>query len=94
MLFISSKEYLSLFLTSEIEAVIKILYLSEIVYLEDDKITPVFSTHPSVMGVFSLRGEITWLVDVAFLLGFPPLSSYTYLQNYSILLMKQENKSV
>lgn len=90
----SEEKYLSFSLTVEVEAMIETSRLSEIVYLEDSNILPLFALPPAVMGVFNLRGEIVWLIDLAFLLGLQPLCNQTYLQNYNVIVMKQESKLI
>ncbi len=90
----SEEKYLSFYLSSKIDGMIETSELREIVKLEDSSILPLFDLAPAIMGVFNLRGEMVWLVDLPFLLGLQPLSTQTCLPNYSVMIMVQENQAI
>ena len=86
--------YLSFYLNDHEQAVIETTYLSEIIYVEKESITPVFAMNESVMGVFNYRGDIVCLVDLGKILGFLALSKYPNLIRYGVLIMKYENNLI
>ncbi|WP_264196319.1 chemotaxis protein CheW [Microseira wollei] len=49
--------------------------LAEVLSLDPSHIAPIPDMHPSVMGVCNWRGQVLWVVDLAYLLGFGALFS-------------------
>lgn len=89
-----NQKYLTFSLTSKIKGMISTSGLKEIIYLQEDKILPIFGLPCAVMGAFSFRAKVLCLVDLACLLGLPPLYDQTYIENYNVLVMTKKEEAI
>lgn len=65
--------------TSSQKALLPTKQLLEIVNVNLTQITAIAGlSSPSVMGVYNWRGEVTWVVDLASMLGYTPLYAQEY----------------
>ncbi len=85
-------QFLSFFLTSDIQAMLLTEELGEIIKIDPSQIVPIFDLSPAIMGVYNHRGEVLWIVDLALLLELEPLYQQNYYQSYNVLLIKKHNK--
>ncbi len=80
-------QYLSFFLTEEIQAMLPTEDLGEIIKIDPSNIVPIFDLSPAIMGVYNHRGEVLWVVDLASLLDLEPLYQQNYYHSYNVLLI-------
>ncbi|NEQ66696.1 MAG: chemotaxis protein CheW [Symploca sp. SIO1B1] len=73
--------FLSFSLNSEIWAMLPSQQLATIISLDPNTIVPIPDMPAAVVGVFPWQGEVLWLVDLAYLLGFEPLLTPDYHQS-------------
>lgn len=85
-------QFLSFFLTSDIQAMLLTEELGEIIKIDPSQIVPIFDLSPAIMGVYNHRGEVLWIVDLALLLELEPLYKQNYYQSYNVLLIKKQHK--
>ena len=88
----TSSQFLSFFLTSDIQAMLPTEELGEIIKIDPSQIVPVFDLSPAIMGVYNHRGEVLWVVDLALLLELEPLYKQNYYQSYNVLLINKQDK--
>lgn len=92
---ISHNQFLSFSLTPEIRAMLPSQQLATIISLEPATIVPIPDMPAAVVGVFPWQGEVLWLVDLAYLLGFEPLLTPEYHQSKcSVLRVTSLGKTV
>jgi len=77
---ISNNQFLSFSLTPEIWAMLPSQQLATIINLDPTTVVPIPDMPAAVVGVFPWQGEVLWLVDLAYLLGFEPLLTPEYHQ--------------
>ncbi|MDJ0681433.1 MAG: chemotaxis protein CheW [Xenococcaceae cyanobacterium MO_167.B52] len=85
-------QFLSFFLTSDVQAMLPTEELGEIIKIDPSQIVPVFDLSPAIMGVYNHRGEVLWVVDLALLLELEPLYKQNYYQSYNVLLINKQEK--
>ncbi|MDJ0531494.1 MAG: chemotaxis protein CheW [Xenococcaceae cyanobacterium MO_207.B15] len=85
-------QFLSFFLTSDIQAMLPTEELGEIIKIDPSQIVPIFDLSPAIMGVYNHRGEVLWVVDLALLLELEPLYKQNYYQSYNVLLINKQDK--
>lgn len=78
------EQFLRFSLEPNMEALLPLQHLVEVLNILGKEIVPIFSMPAWVTGVYNLRGEILWIVDLGHLLGLTPCyqqgfssSSYT-----------------
>ncbi|NEP60095.1 MAG: purine-binding chemotaxis protein CheW [Symploca sp. SIO2G7] len=72
---------LSFSLNPETWAMLPSQQLATIISLDPTTIVPIPDMPAAVIGVFPWQGEVLWLVDLAYLLGFEPLLTPDYHQS-------------
>ena len=85
-------QFLSFFLTCDIQAMLLTEELGEIIKIDPSQIVPIFDLSPAIMGVCNHRGEVLWVVDLALLLELEPLYKQNYYQSYNVLLINKKDK--
>ncbi len=76
----SSQQFISLEVTNTLEVILSTRELDEVITLDYRTILQIPGMPTVVAGVFQWQGEILWLVDLAYLMGFEPLLSTGYYQ--------------
>ncbi len=76
----SSTQFISLEVTKTLEVILSTRELDEVITLDYRTILQIPGMQTVVAGVFQWHGEILWLVDIAYLMGFQPLLSTGYYQ--------------
>ena len=87
-------QFLSFFLTAEIQAMLPTEELGEIIKIDPTQIVPIFDLSPAVMGVYNHRGEVLWVVDLSSLLELEPLYKQNYYHSYNVLLINKDDKVI
>lgn len=87
-------QFLSFFLTAEIQAMLPTEELGEIIKIDPSYIVPIFDLSPAVMGVYNHRGEVLWVVDLSCLLQLEPLYKQNYYNSYNVLLIKKDQRVI
>lgn len=87
-------QFLSFNLTGEMQAMLPTEQLSEILTIEPNQIVPIFDLPSPIMGVYNHRGEVLWIIDLAYFLDLEPLFSQPYRSPYSVLILHQGNKVI
>lgn len=75
-----STQYLCIEVNQTLETILSTDDLDEVITLEYRKILQIPGMPTVVAGVFQWHGEIIWLIDIAYLMGFNPLLSTGYNQ--------------
>ncbi len=76
----SSTQFISIEVTKTLQVILSTRELDEVITLEHRKILQIPGMPTVVAGVFQWQGEIIWLIDLAYLMGFEPLLSTGYYQ--------------
>jgi len=76
----SSIQFISIEVTNTLPLILSTRELDEVITLDHKIILQIPGMPTVVAGVFQWDGEIIWLVDLAFLMGFNPLLSTGYYQ--------------
>jgi positive phototaxis protein PixI len=85
-------QFFSFYLTSQIQVMLPASQISEILNLEAGQIVPIFDVPPAMMGVCNRRGEVLWILDLAYLMGLEPLFTQNSRYLYSIMVIRQQEK--
>lgn len=90
-----SEQFLTFLLPPEQRVMISTKQLVEIVNISISQVVPIPDVPPYVMGVSNWRGEVLWLVDLGYMLGFDPLHTAGYAQvNYKAILLRSQGQIV
>ncbi|NEQ54324.1 MAG: chemotaxis protein CheW [Leptolyngbya sp. SIO3F4] len=89
----NSHNMLSFYLTPQIQAVISVDELIGLVTIETTNIVPIPDIPRSVMGIYSYRGDVMWIVDLPCLLGLTPLYLANTRQVCSIVFLQVEHQT-
>jgi positive phototaxis protein PixI len=82
--------FLSFPIDEKLWAILPTVEVAEIVPISLEQIIPVPATHPAVMGAYSWRGEVLWVVDLQAHLRSQRLIDRPMLrQQYSLIVVKQ-----
>ncbi len=85
----SSQQFISIEVTKTLEVILSTRDLDEVMTLDYRKILQIPGMPTVVAGVFQWQGEILWLVDISYLMGFEPLlSSGYYEQKFRVVKVK------
>ncbi|MEM1170951.1 MAG: chemotaxis protein CheW [Cyanobacteria bacterium P01_H01_bin.35] len=85
----SSQQFISLEVTKTVEVILSTRELDEVITLDHRTILQIPGMPTVVVGVFQWQGEILWLVDIAYLMGFEPLLSTGYYeQKFRVVKVK------
>jgi positive phototaxis protein PixI len=88
----NSEQFLTFLLPPNQKVMISTKQLVEIVNISINQIVPIPDVPSHVMGVSNWRGEVLWLVDLGYMLGFDPLHAiggYTQVTYKTILVRSQ-----
>lgn len=86
-----TEQFLTFLLPPEQKVILPTKQLVEILSLSLGQITPITDLAPAVMGVCNWRGEVLWVVDLGYLLGFNPLFHYVHTQStYKVILVHSQ----
>lgn len=86
-------QLLTFSLTPENQAMLPTDRLAEVLSLEQSHIIPIPDMPPAVMGVCNWRGQILWLVDLAYLLGLGALFAQDlYHIKHTVLVVRSKSK--
>jgi positive phototaxis protein PixI len=83
--------FLCLSLNAKTQVLLAAHYLTEISTLKANQIVPIPDVMPQVMGVCDWRGEVLWLIDLAYLLRYKPLCRLGHRQSdYPTLIIHHD----
>ena len=86
-----TENFLSLDLTPNYQALLSTQQLIEVIHLTPGDIIPIPQMPSAVVGVFPWQGEVLWLVDLAYWIGFEPLLNLEAVQSRcSVLKVKSQ----
>lgn len=85
---------LSFHLTPQLQAVISVDELIGLTTIETVNIAPIPDTPQAVMGIYSYRGNIVWVVDLPCLLGLTPLYLANTRQACSIIFLRAQQQII
>lgn len=79
----ASEQFLRFHLMPDMTGLLPIQQVTEVLTIPNGQIVPIFHMPPWVMGVYNWRGEILWMVDLGYLVGFTafyqePISGWAY----------------
>lgn len=90
-----TENFLSLSITSSLKAMLPTQQLAEVINIAPHEIVPIPQMPTTVVGVFPWQGEVLWVVDLSYWMGFEPLLTSNFLlSNCSILKVKNQGKSL
>lgn len=73
-----TQQYLRFQLTTGMQGMLPTQQLTEISSLTLEQIIPIPDISPTVMGVCNWRGEVLWVMDLGYWLGFEPLYTESF----------------
>ncbi len=86
---LATTRYLILHLVDQQLVMLPMEQLAEVFNLPLAQIVPIPEVPKAVMGVCNWRGEVTWVVDLGYLLGFAPLFQQGFGQTtYKVVLLQ------
>lgn len=92
---ISTQQFLSFHLNSEMQAMLPTQQLAEILNLSISQIVPIPDVPPQIVGVCNWRGEVLWLADLGYLLNLKPILHSEYRQSsYSVIILQHKGNSL
>ncbi len=92
---LTATRYLILHLVDQQLVMLPLDQLAEVFNLPLMQIVPIPDVPTAVMGVCNWRGEVTWVVDLGYLLGFAPLFQKGFNQTiYKVVLLQVDNQYV
>jgi positive phototaxis protein PixI len=88
-----SEQFLTFLLPPNQKVMISTKQLVEIFNVSLGQVVPIPDVPPFVMGVCNWRGEVLWLVDLGYMLGFEPLHAQGYTQaTYKAILVRSQGQ--
>lgn len=91
--YVPTMQFLSFSLTDENQVMLPAESLTQVLSLDPSQIVPIPDMHFSVMGVCNRRGQVLWVVDLAYLLGFDALFSQNlFYPKHSVLVIRSQGK--
>ncbi|CAN1212477.1 chemotaxis protein CheW [Tumidithrix helvetica PCC 7403] len=92
---INTEQFLTFSVSPTQKVMLATKQLVEILNLSLGQITAIADVAPTVMGVCNWRGEVLWVVDLAYLMGFEPLYRSGYTQtNCSVILVRSQGMAI
>ncbi|MGM3307882.1 chemotaxis protein CheW [Anabaena sp. WFMT] len=89
----TKQKYLSFHLGVRDQAVISLQHITEVLRISLTEICGVPQMPNCVLGIYSWRGEMLWLVDLEEMLGYPPLlQSSNALSKMMAIVLEHEGK--
>lgn len=89
------EQYISFAINAKVQGMIPTQQLGETLNLDLASIVQIPDVPAAVIGVCSWRGEVLWLVDIGYLLGFEPLLTPQYQQpKCSILRVTSQGNTI
>ncbi len=88
-----NEQFLSFTLPSNMQVILPTQKLTEVLTLTPQQIVPIPDLDPQVMGVCNWRGEVLWIVDLAYLLNgepLPPLQG----SHYTAIILHHEGQTL
>jgi positive phototaxis protein PixI len=90
---LATTRYLILHLVDQQLVMLPMEQLAEVFSLPLSQIVPIPEVPRAVMGVCNWRGEVTWVVDLGYLLGFTPLFHEGFRQTtYKVVLLQLDSQ--
>lgn len=88
-----STQYLSIEVNQTLQTILSTHDLDEVITLDYQKILQIPGMPTVIVGIFQWHGEIIWLIDIAYLMGFNPLLSTGYNQEkFRVVKVKYQDK--
>lgn len=84
--------YLKFLFGQQTPAVISMAQAQEVVILPTGRLTPMPNMPPYVMGLLNRRSRVLWVIDLARMLGLPPIE--TNVQQYNLVIIRNESVSL
>jgi positive phototaxis protein PixI len=92
---VGSEQFLSFVLPPQQKVIVSTKKLVEILNISLGQIVPIPDVPPFVMGVTNWRGEVLWVADLAYMLGFEPLYQQGFTQpNYKVILLRSQGQTL
>lgn len=90
-----TQQFFTFHLPGEQMAMLPTQQLIEVLNISLGQIVPIPDVTPSVMGVCNWRGEVVWVVDLGYMLGFEPLFQQGYIQaNLNVILIRDRGQTL
>lgn len=84
------KQFIQLELQTDTPVLLSILNLVEILTISTSQVVPMFQLPAWVTGIYNLRGEILWIVDLNHLVGFAPwYQQKNYVSKHTVIVLKE-----
>jgi positive phototaxis protein PixI len=92
---IGDEQFLSFVLPPAQKVIVSTKHLVEILNLSLGQVVPIPDVPVFVMGVCNWRGEVLWVVDLSYMLGFEPLYQHGFTQTtYKVILLRSQGKTI
>lgn len=92
---VGSEQFLSFVLPPDQKVIVSTKQLIEILNISLGQIVPIPDVPPFVMGVCNWRGEVLWVADLGYILGFEPLYQQGFTQTtYKVILLRSQGQTL
>jgi positive phototaxis protein PixI len=92
---VGSEQFLSFVLPPEQKVIVSTKQLVEILNISLTQIVPIPDVPPFVMGACNWRGEVLWVADLGYMLGFEPLYQQGFNQpTYKVILLRSQGQTL
>ncbi len=92
---VGTEQFLSFVLPPEQKVIVSTRHLIEILNISLTQIVPIPDVPPFVMGVCNWRGEVLWVADLGYMLGFEPLYQHGFTQTtYKVILLRSQGQTL
>ena len=82
------RQFLRLSISPKTVALLPLKDITEVLTVPTYQITPMPYTSPWIMGTHNWQGSILWLIDLAYLVGLPPLSQQVPTSSYTAAILQ------
>lgn len=83
-----SQQFLCIEVSNSLEVMLSTQELTEIITLDPTKILQIPDMQAAVAGIFNWQGEILWLIDIAYMMGFSPILSLRFYEQQKCRVLK------
>lgn len=92
---VGDEQFLSFVLPPAQKVIVSTKDLVEILNISLGQIVPIPDVPAFVMGVSNWRGEVLWVADLSYMLGFEPLYQHGFTQTtYKVILLRSQGRTL
>ena len=87
------QQFLRFYLTDETLTLLPTKYLTEVLTISTEQIAPIPNMLPWIIGTYNWRGQILWLADLSYLLGFEPMYKQVFTSSYTAAILQVDSNN-